>query len=147
MPKIVIRFDSPDSMSAKMEMDKELVPYGAAYLAVAGDMLIKGLEVELDTSLTDSCVIIDVPESGKDEVRVKIGHLHRKPWSRQQVMLGYFLLAKANAIWMGIDELRQGVLGLAQALQGRPAGPVAPKLILPGGYTAFRPDMLERGQN
>ena len=41
MPKIIVKFEGRESLVAHMECEKELVPFAASYLAVAGHRLIQ----------------------------------------------------------------------------------------------------------
>ena len=128
MPKIVLRFDNPDSMNAKMEVDKELASSAPSYLAVAGHRLISGQTKKIEDA-AESSVIIVVPKPGEYELEVRVGKLSGE--KTQLVMLGYFLLSSAFANWLGINHLHQAMNAVMQSLP-RTQQPPGPGIIIPG---------------
>lgn len=113
MPKLVVKFKSSDSLTAELKTDTELQGQGAAYVAVLADMIAMA-EVKPDSSLSDSCVILDVEQANSCVVSARYGRLDHP--ERQLPMLEQYLRAVAISSWTGLGVLQSNVVILGQMM-------------------------------
>ena len=143
--QIIVHFQAPDSLAAKYEVKCEAGNQQVSYLAVVAQWLDRILEAfkrgpypleELrDSTLTDSCIILDIPGVDRDIARLRWNNL---AYPHEQIALVAKLFESQVFLhWVGtpiIQAVVQNVVtNVAMLLKKAEAEKDQDTLELPGG--------------
>lgn len=106
MPKIVIKFESPESNTAALEQNQPV-----AYLSMLATLIEKG-QIEHNLRLTDSCVILEIAREGECDIKAYYGNL-RYP-DVQLPMLADYLKAVCFSAWLNMPAIGNGLNQVGQ---------------------------------
>ena len=144
MPKIVVKFESPDSLALSCEVkDGDFGLHLIAALALASLSLNEAVNQNFftrDIDLTSPCLIINFPEWPKPVTEISYGNLLFP--QKQTALTAKFFEAQVMFAWGGqatiVEIAKQIVQAVGQLLQRERPDPKKPTLILPQNFQNFK---------